>query len=269
MAKVREEQPKSLTEVLALIEEIRGSGNEQLWYRGCGKSKDKLKPTLYRHRTIRTIANLATLEQNLLTRFRQRSIPFHDRDLSNYWDALFFMQHYGVPTRLLDWTESPFVGLHFAMMACPFEVQKNGKYRFKTPAALWVLNPARWNRHALREVSYKGGIIAPEEEALKGHRSTPDFSGMKISPVAVYGSYNSPNIVAQRGTFTIFGQSTKPMEVIFDKEGFPEQSLVKLTILPSVVPRLRRAILEHGVTESVMFPDLSGLAREIRRSFDF
>ncbi len=71
------------------------------------------------------------------------------------------------------------------MMDCPFNVQKNGKYRFKTPAALWVLNPARWNRHALRDVSYKGGIIAPEEEALKGHRSTPDFSGMKISPVAV------------------------------------------------------------------------------------
>jgi HsdM-like protein len=87
--------------------------------------------------------------------------------------------------------------------------------------------------------------------------------------IAVYGSYNSPNIVAQRGTFTIFGQSTRPMEIIFDKEGFPEQSLVKLTILPSVVPGLRRAILEHGVTESVMFPDLSGLAREIRRSFNF
>ena len=132
-----------------------------------------------------------------------------------------------------------------------------------------MLNPGRWNRHALRDVSYKGQIIAPGDEALKGHRSTADFSGMKTSPIAVYGSYNSPRIVAQRGTFTVFGQSTKPMEQIFDKEAFPQNSLVKLTILPSVVPRLRRSILDHGVTESVIFPDLSGLALEIKRSFGF
>ena len=134
---------------------------------------------------------------------------------------------------------------------------------------MWILKPIQWNRHALRNVSYAGGIIAPGDEALKGHRSTPDFSGMNISPVAVYGAYNSPRIVAQRGAFTIFGQSTSPMEEIFDDEEFPEDSLIKVTILPSVVPTMRESILNHGVTESVVFPDLTGLALEIKRFFDF
>jgi FRG domain len=269
MAKVQEEKPKTFTEVLSIIEEFRGSGDEPLWYRGCGRSDHKLQPTLYRHRSVKKTSALANLERRLLTRFRQRGIPFHDRDLTNDWDALFFMQHYGVPTRLLDWTESPFVALYFALMHCPFELQKNGKPRFTTAASVWILKPIQWNRHALRNVSYAGGIIAPGDEALKGHRSTPDFSGMNISPVAVYGAYNSPRIVAQRGAFTIFGQSTSPMEKIFDDEDFPEDSLIKVTILPSVVPTMRESILNHGVTESVVFPDLTGLALEIKRFFDF
>jgi hypothetical protein len=59
------------------------------------------------------------------------------------------------------------------------------------------------------------------------------------------------------------------MEQIYDAEAFPSDSLVRLTILPSVIPRLRESILSDGVTESVIMPDLSGLALEIRRSFNF
>lgn len=48
-----------------------------------------------------------------MIRFRQRSIPFSDRSLQDDWEALFFMQHYRVPTRLLDWSENPFISFHF------------------------------------------------------------------------------------------------------------------------------------------------------------
>jgi hypothetical protein len=179
------------------------------------------------------------------------------------------MQHYAVPTRLLDWTENPFVGLYFAVMYAPYEVTSMGLLRFSQAAALWILDPVAWNRHSLHHQSYDGGVLVPGDDALKGYRPTPSFSGMYNHPVALYGAHNSSRIVAQRGVFTIFGQNTNPMEKVFVTEGFPGDSLIKVTLTRKVLPEIRRSILKYGITESVVFPDLEGLSREIKRTFGF
>ena len=144
-----------------------------------------------------------------MTRFRQRSIPYHSRSLTDDWDTLFFMQHYGVPTRLLDWTENPLIALHFALMGASMRPTKSGKPAFASNAAVWVLDPVEWNRHALRHVSFEGGVLTPDDEVLKGYRPIPKFAGMHNQPVALYGAHNSARIVAQQGVFTIFGRDTK------------------------------------------------------------
>lgn len=109
MAAVREKKVRSLPEYLELVEEAQGDPSQSLWYRGCGTATYKLLPSLYRHERLKTPEELSDLERRLMTRFRQRSIPYHNRSLADDWDALFFMQHYGVPTRLLDWTENPLI----------------------------------------------------------------------------------------------------------------------------------------------------------------
>lgn len=124
MGKVREETPKSFQEFVELIEALQVKAKGPLWYRGCGKSRYPLLPTLYRHERKKKIEELAELERQLITRFRQRSIPLHSRPLTDDWDTLFFMQHYGVPTRLLDWTENPFIGFYFAVMTAQFSRPK-------------------------------------------------------------------------------------------------------------------------------------------------
>lgn len=179
------------------------------------------------------------------------------------------MQHYGIPTRLLDWTENPFFALYFAVMAAPHEVTSTGRIRFSQAAALWILDPVVWNRHALRHQSFDGGVLAPGDDPLKGYRPTPSFSGMNNHPVALYGAHNSSRIVAQRGVFTIFGQNIDPIENIFISEIFPADSLIKVTLSKKALPAIRRSILNQGITESVVFPDLDGLAREINRIFGF
>jgi len=269
MSPIREEKPTCFTDIVKLVESLQKGKERPLWFRGCGKSDHELIPSLYRHPTKTKIDDIARLEGELITRFRQRSIPFHNRALTDDWETLFFMQHYCVPTRLLDWTENPFVGLYFAVMSAPYEVALKGHLRFSHAAVLWILDPVIWNQHSLRHQSYDGGVLVPGDDALKGYRPTPTFSSMNNHPVALYGAHNSSRIVAQRGVFTIFGQNLSPMEKVFVTEKFPANSLIKVTLTRKALPAIRRSILNQGITESVVFPDLEGLAREIKRTFGF
>jgi len=72
-------------------------------------------PSLYRHTSITEPQALMELEEKILQRFRERSIPYQPTRVEEEWDMLFLMQHFGVPTRLLDWTENPYIGLFFAL----------------------------------------------------------------------------------------------------------------------------------------------------------
>jgi hypothetical protein len=67
----------------------------------------------------------------------------------------------------------------------------------------------------------------------------------------------------------IFGQSTQGMEDAYEQEIFPTTSLQKVILTRDVLPAMRASILKNGITESVVFPDLDGLSREIKRDFEF
>jgi hypothetical protein len=84
--------------------------------------------------------------------------------------------------------------------------------QFSSDAAVWILNPTIWNNHALSHQGFDRGILDPGDEALQGYKPSTKFVDMNKHPVALYGAHNSPRIVAQRGAFTIFGQSTSGME---------------------------------------------------------
>lgn len=265
MGKVQKQFPESLPQYLQLVEKRQSKAEQSLWYRGCTMSKNTLLPYLYRHKVMLKPEDLATLERQLMTRFRQRSMPYHDRMLNDDWEALFYMQHYGVPTRLLDWTENPLIALHFALM--PTLPPRGGTA--ERDAAVWILDPVKWNRHALRHLRFDGGVLTPDDEAAKGYRPVPKFEGMHNLPVALYGAHNSARIVAQQGVFTIFGRGSRPMEEVHELERFPSACLTKVIISRSKVVSMRKSLLNHGITESVVYPDLEGLAREIKRVFGF
>jgi hypothetical protein len=216
----------------------------------------------------RQIEELAKIETQLMTRFQQRSIPFHNRSFSDEWDLLFFMQHYGFPTRLLDWTENPFIAFYFALMTAHFEFDKTG-VKFKYPTAVWVLDPGCWNRHALKHITYDQDILSTIDDPIKAYKPTSKSQELGELPVALYGAHNSPRIVAQRGVFIIFGKNMSSLQKLYEKEKFPKNCLFKITLGKHLLPKMRESILNHGITESVVFPDLEGLAREIRRDFNF
>jgi len=250
------------------IERLQTKAGQPLWFRGAGRRSHELVPSLYRHPTTTKAGDFLNLERQLITRFRQRSIPYHTRDLRDDWDALFFMQHYGVPTRLLDWTENPFTALHFALMTARRETTPARQRRYPGAAAVWVLNPTAWNQSALSWLSYSGGPLVTGDDPLEGYVSSPT-SSLSPLPVAMYGAHNSPRIVAQQGVFTIFGEERKPMEALVRSGAVSSDALSVFVIPAGMIDSLRTALLRHGITESTVYPDLEGIARETKRMFGF
>jgi hypothetical protein len=256
----------TIKEFTAFAEDILQSPNEIAWYRGVGKRAYELKPSLYRRTDITNIIDLLDLEKQIISRFKQRSIPYLTRPLTDDWDNLFFMQHYRVPTRLLDWTEHPYIALYFALTSAPFDKDTS---QFSDDAAIWVLNPVLWNQKALQHLSFKGGILSQEAQQVKNYFPVTDLDMFPENPLAIYGSHNSPRIVAQRGVFTIFGKNLNSMENIYVTNEFPQDSLRKLILPKESIPNLLKSIISIGYTDSVIFPDLEGLAKELKRFFRF
>lgn len=253
-------KPATFAELLEIIEEFQ-SKSKVSWYRGCRNKAHELKPTLYRHAKKFRIDEIATMETELTTRFVQRSLPFLHRTLTDEWDKLFLMQHYGVPTRLLDWSENPFVSIYFALVSA-------GEPK-ATDASLWMCDPAAWNQAALEHISFKGGVLDQSSTLLRGYTPGTPVAEIPMLPIMIYGSYNSPRIVAQRGGFALFGQGTDPMEKVYLADKFPKGILSKIEIPHDKVDEIRSSLFRKGFTESVVFPDLDGLSKELRRMFGF
>jgi hypothetical protein len=241
------------------------TSNEATWYRGCGKSSYELKPTLYRHPSEDTIEVLIQKESEIIDRFKERCIPHLDRQLVDDWEYLFLMQHHGVPTRLLDWSENPFVALYFALDSAPYKLV-DGSRQYLEDAAFWALDPIRWNRSALQHMSFDQSILSANDHRVRAYAPKSELALMGNEPLAIYGAHNSPRMVAQRGVFTIFGKSTKAMEEISVSSSFQSGMVSKFVIPRESLCNLRREIDAIGITDATVFPDLDGLGKELKRN---
>lgn len=242
------------------------------WYRGVGMATThKLSPSLYRHPDKTQADDLLILEKRMLDWFRRRAVLYHSlasiaEGRSDHFDYLFFMQHNRVPTRLLDWSENPYIALYFALTSAPPNAVED--------AAVWVLSPTAWNQKSLGEQWGPRGPLSLEDQEVSGYAprlsiEIPQLRAMRDESVAMYGISNSQRMVAQRGVFTIFGRSTAPMEEMYDSEAYPQQSLTKIVVPPEAIAELLDTLVSCGFTDSVAYPDLEGLAMEIKRMFDF
>jgi hypothetical protein len=233
-----------------------------LWYRGLGQRSFSLVPSLYRNPG--TALDLFEKEERMVAAFRARSRPFMDSPLegpgvsSSGWQHLFMMQHYGAPTRLLDWSENAFVALYFAITAAA-----HGGYT--SDAVVCLLDPAGWNVEVVPRMLTPGEALYEGSAALTSYApgSDPDTMGQGI--ISMYAAFNNPRITAQRGVFSVFGLDPRSMEEVHAGFADGDPLLQKIVLPQSALPGLRDDLDRLGFRESMIYPGLAEFASETRR----
>lgn len=229
------------------------------WFRGEPASAQPLLPRLYRKRKGRP--SFRGFENQLLQSFRVKAGSFSDRpvpDRKNTDQWLFLAQHVGLPTRLLDWTESALVGLWFAL-------------REKKPV-IWMLNPLELNRLSVSKATKTVAVgtdqfpltwFSPRDGRINiGHESIRAAWEQRSSrinlPVAITPTYIHPRMSAQRSCFTIHGRQERPLNDLVSSA-----ILRQYVVEPRAIPALHRDLSILGVMEATAFPDLDGVAAEL------
>lgn len=216
------------------------ASNQSLWYRGHANFEWDLQP-----RIARNDGHLEN-EVEMLKHFRQDAGPrLRDRPTSQ-WEWIFLAQHYGLPTRLLDWSENPLIGLFFAVES------DNADMPQPTAGALYELNPTHLNQHSLG-VQNPGVIMFDHDEQLEAY--LPGSLSGRMEPVAAIASRSFDRIISQSGTFTI----THKNHVLRTREN--EAPAFQKMIIPSFAkPMIREELADLNIRASTVYPDLDHLA---------
>ena len=222
-------------------------GDVGLWWRGHSNIEWTLVPTIYRGESNK-------YEQTRCINFVRKGKTRHSNTpaYNDYVSWLFLMRHYGLYTRLLDWSESPLIALYFAVSKDVYANQS---------AALWGLHPGRLNSNqtgaASNTIKLARGpeVLSIIKEAFEYEKNAQSQKILAIS----FEEFDIRQMV-QMSTFTIHGIST-PLEHLEKSDKF----LIKLEIPAENIDTFKQGIHMLGINESTLFPDLEHLAAELNR----
>jgi hypothetical protein len=255
-------QITSLAEFVTAVEQLvdewtpkRTDWYLQPWFRGHGNASWSLEPGWYRlSSAVRGIGAEYYNEATLLENFRLRAPTYLERLPATDWEWLFLMQHYGLRTRLLDWTESSLIALYFAIRDNSGDVD----------AAVWVMNPWWLNRQTFGEY-----VLFPADDprAMEHAPLRPEQELKGKLPLAITPIHASQRIAAQRGVFTIHGNERAALDRLARQKGKEHPCLRRMVIPRAHVATVRKELAISGISESLIFPELGGLCREIKRDF--
>ncbi|WP_017259521.1 FRG domain-containing protein [Pedobacter arcticus] len=227
--------------------------------------------------------NIQSIEGNINSDYYRKAVFYlKENNIENTRaNRYFLMQHYGLLTRLLDWTENALIALYFATNSAGNSLD----------ARVWMLNPFELNNYTMQQLfsnretkeyklipgianTYKKKKLFNKKNQLRLTELTRRYLYMDFLtndgdieseeayfPLAVYPPYIDRRIQSQSGCFTIFGNQITGL------------TCAKKDWLKSIIidGNKKNEILKEleiiGISEHSIYPDLDGLSRSIKQKY--
>ncbi len=264
------------------LQKIPKVRNTELFFRGHSDLTYELKPSIYRNTKL--IAN----EHKLFKEFILRT-PIDFLNEKSALEKLVKMQHYGLPTRLLDITTNPLVALYFACSSkgkkdgevVVFRIPKNDiKYYdsdtvsilsniAKRPHSFSVekirsMNIGEFNKQS--EIGYLIHEIKEEKSYFQSIINPNDIERV----VAVKVKQSNNRIIKQSGAFLIFGikgKKNQPAEIPLKWKLNLDEKGVDFKIDNESKETILEELNVIGINEATLFPELENQAKYLKKQF--
>lgn len=267
------------------------SDSKELFYRGHSDAqKYKLEPSLFRkdeQGNYLYLENEHTLYRELLV---SNSIDFHNDDYT--LDRLVRMQHYSLPTRLLDITSNPLIALYFACKS-NMEGMKDGKRvaeksgevivfaldrdkikYFDSDTASCIANLARLPKadkdaidHNIEDIT-EFNAQQPVKRLIHFVMEEKSFFEPRIKRehlrtiICVKGKRSNDRISSQSGAFLLFG-----LDAVLDEKGTPEIGVTRIRVLNKA--SILRQLDLLNINDSTVFPYIENSAKYVAQKYSF
>lgn len=222
-----------ISEVNAFKRDNVNQGNKSdLLFRG-QKSEYILEPSLLRYKG----GNSKNLEQLALMEFKRQSPPLIEIEPKDDFDWIVIAQHFGLPTRLLDWTYNPLSALWFAL--CEFRnietIVKGGS------ASVWIFEP--FLEDFRKQQNYDGSVFELNENMIYRPRNL------------------TSRVVNQSSIFTIHSLDN-PVDL--EQDPTFKAKLYQYIIKPGCENDILEELHIMNINESTIYPDLGGLCGHLK-----
>lgn len=295
-------EPEKIKSVSEYIEQLKNIFDRlkdadallSFWFRGEGikdMSPTPLIPNAYRDfggplnedgLKKHVYSNAKCIEGNLKGLFHREAAPYLSKLQieNNSWNEYYLMQHYGLKTRLLDWTENALIALFNAV----FSSQKED-------GIVWVLNPHLLNKFTIHKIcnisttaiytptngnEKRKPLLNPNDgklnlDELYRRYLQLDFEDsantdlqIEYFPLALYPPLLDERMSMQSACFTIFGNQVNGLCDIDSKDEFLDKVIIDANSKPDIKEELRWL----GISQKNMLPGLEGICKSIKDSYD-
>ena len=214
-------------------------------YRNCKHLQKKLEPAILRN----------------FTKYAALSDPAIEKSV---WRQMILGQHYGLPTRLLDWTHSPLIGLHFAVTEDDMDMMS------ERDCVLWRVDMTEL--HQLLPDKYRA-VLAKDDtvifsmdklEQVASSLAEYDEDMQDKAMVVIEPPSVDPRIINQYSFFSAVPSGMSDVEVFLDRM---TEKTIRYVIHKEIRWKLRDMLDQINISERIVYPGLDGLSKWLGRHY--